>query len=293
MTTSSAAGGTEPLGSWAERNGLLKVGRRDPLPRYVRNIWRRRAFAVRLAQSRVGAKNSEDVLGPLWTILRPLLLAGVFYLVFGVILPRDALPGMDPFFAMLVTAIFVFQYTGQSLNSGARSITSNMSLVRAIRFPRAVLPISAVLVEALQFLPMLAILFVILPIAGADVGPAWLLVVPAFVLQTMFNVGAAMLVARLTAKVRDFANLLPFFVRLGFYLSGIFFTAETIAQKNEAVAQWLPLNPAYTFINITREALVHGQWAGMTWLWATLWAVGVFVVGFLVFWRAEETYVDA
>ena len=281
----------------AAAHGLLKVGRRDPLPLYLRKLWQRRSFAWQLSRAKVGAKNSEDALGALWTVLRPLLLIGVFALVFGVIL--GAKEGMTPYVPMLACGVLVFQYTSQSVSAGARAVVGNMGLVRAIRFPRAVLPLSTVLTEAIQAVPLYAIAIITTFAFELEVSWWWLLVPVIFVLQTMFNLGAAMIVARLTSRVNDFAQLVPFFVRLWMYLSGVFFTLETFDHEFK---HWLIANPAFDFISMFRGVVVNSTASSpentqpvfdwQFWGPGIAWSVGILVVGFIFFYRAEESYVD-
>ena len=67
-------------------------------------------------------------------------------------------------------------------------------------------------------------LFVIVLATGEPVTWYWLLVIPALLLQTMFNVGVGLMIARLGAEVNDFSQLLPFLLRTWMYLSGVIFS---------------------------------------------------------------------
>ncbi len=291
----------------ADAHGLLRVGRRDPLPLYVSKLWRRRSFAWQLSRARVGARNQEDALGSLWTILRPLLLVGVYFLVFGLIL--GARKGMEPYISMLACGVLMFQYTNQSITNGAKAVTGNMPLVRAIRFPRAVLPLSTVLTESIQAIPLYGVMVATCVLQIHRLSWEVFLLVPIFVLQTMFNVGGAMVVARLTSRVNDVAQIVPFFVRLWMYLSGVFFTIGTF--HDQQYARWLTVNPLFDFISMARGAVVYSaepvirttvdgaltpvhrvpfEW--QYWGPGLAWAVVALVAGFIFFYRAEETYVE-
>ncbi|MCU1678153.1 MAG: type transporter [Frankiales bacterium] len=299
MTTSLDASGAHPeIADVAAGHGLLRVGRRDPMGLYLRKLWQRRSFAWQLSRARAGARNQEDQLGSLWTVLRPLLLIGVFALVFGVILVSKN--PMHPFIPMLACGVLVFQYTSQSTTNGAKAVTSNKPLVRAIRFPRAVLPLSTVLTETLQAIPLYGIAVLTTLLFVHTVSWWWLLLPVVFLVQTMFNIGVAFVVSRLTSRVNDIAQIVPFFVRLWLYLSGVFFSLDTF--KDSSYRHWLVINPVFDFIAMVRGLVVNSTYhvdginrPPVDWLYwgpGIAWAVVLLVAGFIFFYRAEESYVE-
>jgi teichoic acid transport system permease protein len=283
--------------------GLHKLGGRPSLRRYAVQLWDRRYFVTELARSRFRAANEADRLGIGWTVLGPLINAAVYGLIFGVLLPSGSRP--HNFVPYLVTGVFIFQFFAACLAGGAKSIIGNMGLVRSLHFPRAVLPISLVVEQALALMPMLAVLAVIVLATGEALTVKWLLVLPALFLMTLFNLGVALIAARLTIHVRDLAQLIPFISRVIFYMSGIFFTAhgvqQMVSERDDILAQVLgrvmAYNPVHIYISLVREGLIeHDRTTGLpyatgqTWLLGVAWGVGLVIVGFLFFWRAEERY---
>jgi predicted RNA binding protein YcfA (HicA-like mRNA interferase family) len=93
----------------------------------------------------------------------------------------------------------------------------------------------------------------LLVLTGVRPNFAWLLVVPLVVLQTIFNLGLAMATARLTFHFRDVQQVLPYLLRIWFYMSGVIFP---VAAAPARLQPWLELNPAYVFVEIGREASV-------------------------------------
>ena len=83
-------------------------------------------------------------------------------------------------------------------------------MIRAIHFPRAVLPLSVIVQEMQQQIVSLVILCGIVFLTGEPITWHWLGLIPAMLLQTMFNVGLCMMVARWTAASRDVTQLVPF-----------------------------------------------------------------------------------
>ncbi|MFE0191041.1 ABC transporter permease [Streptomyces sp. NPDC059008] len=283
------------LRALAERHGLTVSGARPPLPEYVRQLWHRRHFIASFATAKLTATYTTAKLGQLWQVMTPLLNAGVYFLIFGVLLgTRNHVPDYVPF---LVTGVFVFTFTQNSVMAGTRAISGNLGLVRALHFPRACLPISFCLMQLQQLLFSMGVLMVILLGFGQLPTWSWLLVVPALALQFLFNTGLAMIMARLGSKTPDLAQLMPFIMRTWMYASGVMFSLSVILKGKhlpKVVEVLLTGNPAAVYIDLMRFALIDSftkdQLPHHVWAFGIGWALLAGVVGFVYFWKAEERY---
>lgn len=272
----------------AQQHGLERVDTPPGLVRYLHQLWERRAFVVELATARAYERNQNNVLGQLWAALNPLLLAGSYFLIFGLLL--DTSRGVDNYPAFLSVGIFIFSFIAASATIGAKSVTSNLSLVRSVRFPRAALPVSVVLAEFLLLLPAIGVLLVLLPIVGEPPRWEWLLLPGAMVLLFGFCAGLAMICARLVLDVRDALNLIPVTVRLLRYVSGVFFSIAAYAGHG-SLSLVMQYQPVALFLQLVRSCLLaEVPQDPLLWVWGGIWAVGFLVVGIVVFWRAEGRY---
>nr|WP_251066761.1 ABC transporter permease [Streptomyces sp. ISL-36] len=279
----------------ALRHGLSVSGARPPLPSYIRQLWSRRAFIGAFATARLTAQYSQARLGQLWQMMTPLLNAAVYYLIFGVLMNvQQGIPDYVPF---LITGIFVWTFTSQSIMSGTRAISGNLGLVRALHFPRASLPLSLALQQLQQLALSLCALIAILFCFGEFPRRSWLLAVPALLLQSLFNAGASLALARLAARTPDIAQLMPFLLRTWMYVSGAMWSIRHLAESGrlpDALITALQANPAAVYIDLMRFALVGSftadQLPAHVWALAAGWALVTFAGGFIYFWKAEETY---
>nr|WP_119727159.1 ABC transporter permease [Thermomonospora amylolytica] len=292
----------ESLAEFAARHGLTQSAARPPLRSYVRQLWQRRTFIWNFASAKSMSMYTSSRLGQVWQVLTPLLNAGVYFLIFGVLLGTNK--GVTNYTAFLITGVFVFTFTQRSLTAGAKSIGNHLSLIRALHFPRASLPFAYVIVELQQLLVSMAVLAVLVLVTGEPLSPHWLLVVPALVLQLVFNVGISLVIARMGAFVRDIQQLLPFMTRAWLYFSGIFFMTAALAERETLreypwIGELLQANPASVYIELVRTALIEsyrGDLAAHHWgyahLWwyALAWALVAFIGGFWYFYRAEDRY---
>lgn len=277
------------LEALARTSGLERVGARPKFSTYVVEIWRRRAFALTMARYKVQASMSDNRLGMGWIVLKPILNAALFGLIFGIIMPSDSRP--ENFIPFLVAGIFIFEYFSKSFAAGARAIIGNNSLVRSLSFPRMLLPISSVMQQVVELIPMLIVMGVILLIFGEPLTWGWLMVIPVMALMTLFNLGVALISARLTVHMRDVTQFIPLITRVLFYSSGIFYSLELVLEDRPELLRLAQLNPVHDYIALVRGYMVSGNPISPTIWWVGIAAALVtFVVGAIFFWRAEERY---
>jgi len=256
---------------------------------YLAELWRRREFAWYMAMGRIRSKHAETYLGLVWWVLSPLLMGLVYLVIFGTIF--DTARGDPNYIGFLLSGLFAFYFTSQSLNSGAVSIMQNARLVTTQRFPRLILPIAATIEGAAGFLfSMIPFVF----IAGFVNGdwPGWytLWFIPIFILHTMFNLGLAALLGVLTIPFRDISNVLPYVTRIWLYTSPVIFSLDQrLKNASETLFSILSLNPLASILGVYRAALLGRELDTGDVVGSVAWGIGMFVVGVLVFIRYEPS----
>jgi teichoic acid transport system permease protein len=277
----------------ARKHGLGAAGRLPSLPEYTRQLWAYRHFIWEFAGAKVSAALGNTRLGMIWQVLTPLFNAGVYYVIFGVLL--DTSHGVSNFIPYLCTGIFIFGYTQSVVQAGITAVSGNLGLIRALHFPRASLPLSVTLVEARNMVASMAVLMAIVLIKGEPITFEWLLVVPALLLQTIFNAGFAMLVARLGSRLHDLRQLVPFIMRVWMYGSAVLYS---VTKFTEHLSGWklnlVLANPMLVFIELMRHALMEDVTLAGTplrlWTEAIIWATVMGLGGYAYFWRGEKEY---
>ena len=276
------------LAEYAEKHGLKRVGARPKFADYVKDAARRIGFAWTLSSFTNEAKDSRTRLGKWWTFLLPAIQAGTYGLIFGLILGSNR---PENFLAFLFTGVFLFTFMSGALSSGSAAITGNAGLVNSLSFPRVLLPISAVIRQFLNFWPSLIMLVVAL--LATENWPTWdwLLEIVVIILMAMFATGLGIVAARVNAQMRDIGKLIPFFTRIMFYVSGVFFSTDKVFADYPALLTVASFNPFYDFIQLSRGLLVNGyEPSASLWINCVIWAILMPVVGIVYFWKAEEVY---
>jgi teichoic acid transport system permease protein len=243
------------LAELAAEHGLKLSGQRPTLMRYLATLWQRRHFIVGYATARNVSMYTDAKLGQIWQVLTPLLNAGVYFLIFGELFDQSR--GVVHYPAYLVTGVFVFAFSERSIVTGSNVMRANLQLIRALYFPRASLPLAYVIVELQQMLVGMVVLVPIMLVSGQYPDWHWLLLIPAVLLQTLFNTGAALIVARLGGSLADVSELIPFFLRISRYFCGVMYLIISVTASRPAwVGRVLSLNPIAVYISLVRVAFM-------------------------------------
>ena len=280
------------------RNELEPIGVRPRLIPYVKDLWARRSFIHVLAVAKAHSEKQGTYLGQLWTLISPIINASVYVLIFGFLL-QIGREGIENTIAFIVVGVFMFRFFERSVMAGAHSLQKNMTLVRSVQFPRAVLPTAGVLAELTVLGPALVVMCVIsylsgfLPIAGrVTIDWYWLLLPVAVLLTWVFSTGCAFISARLVAQTPDIDNLLPHVIRILMYASGVIFSVDRFVSQFSW--GWLmEYQPVAVYLYLVRSSILNETAYppdAFMWLLGVIWAVLFSVVGFLFFWAGEERY---
>lgn len=283
----------EQAESLARTHGLRQVGTRPSLGRYLADLWRYRHLMWEMAKGEFVAEHQDNHLGLVWAIINPILLAGAYYLIFGVLIGTRG--SIDNFVAFLTIGLFVFTPFAGVLTTGSRSLLGRMSMMRSLTFPRVLLPLTVTLAHFLSAVPAFVVLVAIALLSGERPTVSWLLYPVALLVVAVMSTGVALIGSRVVHAVRDAANLLPLLTRLLRYVSGIFFSVQDSLARFEdpspVVVALLEYQPVAVVMTLVRECLmgefdVHWE----TWAVSGGWALVLLVGGFLFFWRGEGTY---
>ncbi|SCE71143.1 teichoic acid transport system permease protein [Micromonospora coriariae] len=277
----------------AARHGLRVAGERPTLVEYSRRLWAYRHFIAAYANAKLVASYSNARLGQLWQVLTPLTNAAVYYLIFGVVLAQnDSIPN---FIGYLTTGLFIFNFTQSAVLAGTQSISGNLGLIRALHFPRASLPLSTTVTQFQQLLASMVVLIGIVLVTGEPLTLKWLMLVPALLLQAVFNAGVVLLVARMGAKASDLKQVMPFIMRTWMYGSGVLYSVSLFERLPGWATTLVQFNPLLVYIELARYALLDqppllNESLTQLWLVAAGWALVGGIGGYIYFWRGEQEY---
>lgn len=256
---------------------------------YIRDLWQYRELLYFLAWRDVLVRYKQTALGIAWAFLQPLVIMVVFTVIFGRLAEFPS--GGVPYPALVLCAMLPWQFFASSFSGASASIIGNANLISKVYFPRAIIPISAVLTSVVDLAIAGCLLAAILIYYG--IVPGWqLLTLPLFTgIAFATALGAGFWFTALNVKYRDFKYVVPFAIQLGLYVSPVGFSSDIIPE------QWrllYSLNPLVGVIDGFRWAILGGPF--QLYLPGFLLSLGIvlalLVSGIYYFRRTERSFAD-
>jgi ABC-2 type transport system permease protein len=188
-----------------------------------------------LVRKDLKVKYKNSTLGFIWSLANPLLYLAVFTLVFTQLLDN----GIEAFPVLFMSGFLVWNFFNLATLSGTGSVVGNANLVRKVRFPRVVLPLSSVGFAGVHFVLQLGVLLALLAVFYRDAfGPQLVLVVPALAVVVVFATAMALLASALNVRFRDVEHLLEVILLAWFWMTPIVYPV-TFVRDQLAGAPWL------------------------------------------------------
>jgi ABC-2 type transport system permease protein len=188
-----------------------------------------------LVRKDLKVKYKNSALGFVWSLANPLLYLAVFTLVFSVFLNN----GISWFAVLFMSGLLVWNFFNLATLSATGAVVGNANLVRKVRFPRIVLPLSSVGFAGVHFvLQMLVFLVFLVPAYPEAFGPQLWLAVPALAVAVVFTVAMSLLASALNVRYRDVEHLLEIALLAWFWLTPIVYRVALV-QENFSKAPWL------------------------------------------------------
>lgn len=257
---------------------------------YWRDLWQYRELFYFLSWRDILVRYKQTAIGIAWALIRPFLTMIVFTVLFSNLanLPTQ---GDTPYPILVLAALLPWQFFAASLGQTSQSLVSNANLISKIYFPRLLVPASAI---AVNFVDLLVSGMLLLGLMiWYQYVPTWrILTLPFFVLiAALAAFGVGLWFAAIYVRFRDVAQVIPFLIQLGQYVSPVGYSVEIIP------ARWrllYSLNPMVGVIDGFRWAILKGE--PSFYLPGFVLALGVVVLlvwtGIRYFRSVERTFAD-
>lgn len=222
------------------------------------DVFRYRELFGNLFRRDLQAKYRGSALGVLWTIVNPIMLMGVYLLVFSVVLnARFANISHYPLF--LLSGLAIWTFFAAALQSATRSMLDNANLIRKIRFPRQLVPLSVVGAHMVSFAVMLVLLLVLNGILLPRVRATELLAIPLALLVVGLVSGLALMFASLNVLFRDIEFIVAAALVPWFFLTPVIYPLSQFASHRHVIAAIHWANPLSPAVQAIRAPLFQGQ----------------------------------
>lgn len=250
----------------------------------LRDLFRYRTLVKYLIIRNVTARYKRSVLGVAWTLIDPLLTMSVMAIVYSAILKTR----IEDFPIFLLSGIIVWNFFSQASNQAIVDLLNSGALIGKVYLPKYIFAVAAIGTGAVNLVFSFIPLVIITLIFGHQLFATVLFLPVSFIILAMFTLGTGLLISAFAVFFIDMLNIFDFLLRLGMYLSGLFYTVDILPDRLQTVIR---LIPTYHLINLFREPIYAGVLPGWRSLsYASLWAVLALLVGFWVFSRLSNAY---
>ncbi len=198
-----------------------------------------------------------SVLGYLWSLLKPLLLFAILYVVFVEFLRFGA--DIEHFPVYLLFGIVLWSFFTEATSQGMQAIVSRGDLIRKINFPKYIIVVSGTLSALINLILNLFVVLIFIVVNGVDL--TWTaLLLPLNILELyVFSLAVAFLLSALYVKYRDISHIWEVFLQGAFYATPILYPLTMVIAQSETAAKLLMLSPVAQIIQDARYNLITDQ----------------------------------
>lgn len=259
----------------------------------LRTLFRHRQLIAALTARDLKARYRGSILGFFWSLANPLLLLGVYTLVFTIFFPGQAI---KPYPLFLFCGILPWTFFSAAVLESTTAISGNAGLIKKVMFPAEALPLVVVASHLVHFVlatPILLAALIGYTLAGqASIHLTILLLPVLMVFQAIFVAGVAVTVSSASVLFRDLRDIIANLMQLGFFITPIIYAMEKIEWR--WLRALLRLNPMTSFVVAYQDVVFYGKlpaWSDTFLILAYSLASAGF--GFFVFDRLRDTLAEA
>ena len=194
-----------------------------------------------------------SVLGYAWSLLKPLFLFAIMYVVFGMLV---RLGSVQHYPVYLLFGIVLWTFFAEATNQGLSSIVGRGDLLRKINFPKYIIVLSTTISALINLTLNLVIVAVLMVFSGVELHVS-VLMLPLYIIEIyVLSLGLAFFLAALNVKYRDTSHIWEIIMQAAFYATPIIYPLAIVIDKSRVAAKLLLMNPVAQSIEDARYSLI-------------------------------------
>jgi homopolymeric O-antigen transport system permease protein len=225
-------------------------------------------------------------MGYAWSVMHPLFLALIFFVVLRAVMRIE----MEAYALYLIAGLFPWQWIANSAQGSNACFLANSSLIKKVRFQRAMLVFASVVNESVHFVVSIPVILAFMAYYGKAPTVQWIWALPGLVaVQLIMTFGLALVIATTNLFFRDLERLVTIFTHALFYLTPIWYPADKVPPDYTWI---LYANPFASFVMCWQGLFYEGAVPVVFLGVAMTWALGWLALGAMVYqknvWRFAE-----
>ena len=227
----------------------------------------------------------RSVFGFLWSMLNPLLMMLVQYLVFSNLFRFQ----IENYITYLLIGTVTFNFFSEASQTALNSIVESSSLITKVRIPTCIFPISKILSAGINLAFSTIALYLIIFVQRVPLSFTHLLIPVLYLMLAVFSLGIGLILSSATVYFREMQFLYNVIIMLWTYLTPIFYSVDIIPEKFLSLYK---LNPMYHYVTFFRTLVLEAKVPSYTeFLWCFGFAAVFLAIGTLVYQKAKKNFV--
>lgn len=250
------------------------------------SIWKKYGFLIKQLVSRdFKTRYKRSVLGVCWSLLNPLLMMTVQYIIFSQLFKSD----IENYVVYILSGMIVFNFFNEGVSVALVSIIGNASLITKVYLPKYIYPITRVLSSVINLLMSMIPLLIAVLLTGEEITCAYLMLPYIFICVIIFTMGVGMIMAAATTFFRDMQFLWGIISMVWMYVTPLFYPISIVPKE---LMVFFEANPMYHYVSAVRSVILSGVTPRpMEFVVCTLWAMVMMVIGCFIFKKTQDKFI--
>lgn len=257
---------------------------------YWKDVLNYRELAYNLAKRDITVRYKQTRVGLGWAVISPLINMLVMTFIFGNLAGLES-DGGAPYHVMVYAGSIPWGIFSKALSSGANTFIANANIMKKVYYPRILSPIGAGAAALFDSGVSMLIMIVILMFSRYFSGAKFFLFPVFLLLSQLIGLSLGLFLASFNVKWRDLAQVIPFMVSIGQYLTPVAYSIDSITNKTLRFVY--SLNPATGVVNAFKWCLLKDMsFDWLSFVIALIWLAILLPLGIHLFRKTERTFVD-
>lgn len=263
----------------------------------IGEVWKYRDLLLMFVKRDFVTFYKQTILGPIWFILQPILMASIYGVIFGRV--ANFTPNNIPHLLFYLSGLTLWNYFSECFMKISTVLKDNQSIFGKVYFPRVVTPISIVLSNLIKLgiqLCLFIFALIIYQYLGFSSYITWshLWVIPVIIVCLgLLALGIGLIMASYTIRYRDLIFILPFLQQVILIGTPFLYPIKLVSEKHPLIARTLSLNPLTSLIENFRNLFFDLDYTpDRALLFSFIFSLLLFFLGLIIYNRAEKNFVD-
>jgi lipopolysaccharide transport system permease protein len=256
---------------------------------YWKDIWNYRELAFNLAKRDITVRYKQTRIGLGWAVIAPIVNMIVMTFIFGNLAGLQS-DGSAPYFIMVYAGSIPWGLFSKSFSGAANTFITNANIMKKVYFPRILSPIGGTLAYLVDSSVSMVVMIILMLCAGY-MPTVRILLFPLFMMICiLLGTFIGLFLSAFNVKWRDLAQIIPFMISIGQYLSPVAYSLDSIPEKYRLLYS---LNPAAGIVTAFKWCIIgEMSFDWRSFLISIAWTVVFIPLGIYFFRKTERTFVD-